>query len=93
MAGAGADIVVTHAVLTTSDSIGAKTSRSLGDCVGFVQKIRDAAYSINPKIMMLCHGGPIVRATEALYVLTQVKGVHGFSGQQYGASAGRDCNP
>jgi predicted TIM-barrel enzyme len=83
MAKAGADIVVAHAGLTTSGSMGAKTSRSLEDCVGFVQRIRDAACSVNPKLLVLCHGGPIVRPSDAQYVLsrTRTQGVHGFFGE------------
>jgi predicted TIM-barrel enzyme len=59
MACAGADVVVAHAGLTTSGSIGALSRGSLEDCVGFVQEIRDAAASVNPDILVLCHGGPI----------------------------------
>lgn len=80
MAQAGADIVVAHAGLTTSGSIGAKTSRSLQDCVGFVQEIRDAAHEVNPEILVLCHGGPIARPSDVEYVLSRTKGVHGFFG-------------
>jgi predicted TIM-barrel enzyme len=80
MASVGADIVVAHAGLTTSGSIGAKNSRSLEDCVGFVQAIRDAAYGVNPDILVLCHGGPIARPSDAEYVLSRTKGVHGFFG-------------
>lgn len=80
MAKAGADIVVAHAGLTTSGDIGARTGRSLEDCVGFVQEIRDAAHQINPEILVLCHGGPIARPADAEYVLSRTKGVHGFFG-------------
>ncbi|KAJ5370387.1 uncharacterized protein N7496_006479 [Penicillium cataractarum] len=80
MANAGADIVVAHAGLTTSGLIGAKTGRSLEDCVGFVQEIRDAAHAVNPDILVLCHGGPIARPSDAEYVLSRTKGVHGFFG-------------
>ncbi|CEJ58994.1 Putative TIM-barrel enzyme family protein [Penicillium brasilianum] len=80
MARAGADIVVAHAGLTTSGLIGAKAGRSLEDCVGFVQEIRDAAHAVNPDILVLCHGGPIARPSDAEYVLSRTKGVHGFFG-------------
>lgn len=80
MAKAGADVVVAHAGLTTSGSIGALSGRSLEDCVGFVQGIRDAAVRINPEILVLCHGGPIARPSDAEYVLSRTVGVHGFFG-------------
>lgn len=80
MARAGADIVVAHAGLTTSGSIGALSGRSLEDCVGLVQEIRDAAVEINPDILVLCHGGPIARPADAEFVLSRTKGVHGFFG-------------
>lgn len=80
MAKAGADILVAHMGLTTSGLIGASTSSSLDDCVTSIQKIRDAAYSINPDIIVLCHGGPIAEPDDARYVLNMTKGVHGFFG-------------
>ncbi|KAJ6036248.1 hypothetical protein N7540_000527 [Penicillium herquei] len=80
MTQAGADVVVAHAGLTTSGSIGALSGRSLEDCVKFVQEIRDAAVAVNPKILVLCHGGPIARPADAEFVLSRTMGVHGFFG-------------
>lgn len=61
MAKAGANIIVAHMGLTTSGSIGAKTALSLDDCVVRVQAIADAAVGINPNIIVLCHGGTLLR--------------------------------
>lgn len=83
MAGAGADVVVAHMGLTTSGTIGAKTGRTLEECVGAVQEIRDAAVKERPEVLVLCHGGPIATPEDAEYVLSRTKGVHGF----YGASS------
>ena len=83
MTKAGADVLVCHMGLTTSGSIGAKTGKSLDDCVKLIQEIRDAANKINPDIIILCHGGPIAEPKDADYVLNRVKGIHGF----YGASS------
>lgn len=83
MAKAGADIIVAHMGLTTSGSIGAKTSLSLEDSVKLVQKIADAAHRINSDVLVLCHGGPISGPKEAAFVLHRTRGVHGF----YGASS------
>ena len=83
MAGAGADIVVAHMGLTTKGAIGATTAVSLEDAPGQVQAIADAAKSVNPDAIILCHGGPISEPEDAEYVLQRTEGVHGF----YGASS------
>lgn len=83
MAKVGADIIVAHMGLTTTGSIGAKTAVSLEESVVRVQAIADAAHSINPSVIVLCHGGPISGPKEAEFILKRTKGVHGF----YGASS------
>ncbi|MGA4506942.1 phosphoenolpyruvate hydrolase family protein [Propionibacteriaceae bacterium G1746] len=83
MAGAGADILVPHMGLTTSGTIGAKTSMTLEDAAKKVQELADAAKSVNPDILVLCHGGPIANPEDAQYVLDNTEGVVGF----YGASS------
>jgi predicted TIM-barrel enzyme len=80
MAEAGADVLVAHMGLTTGGSIGAETGKSLDQCVGLIQKIRDAAAAINPDVIVLCHGGPISEPDDASYVLTRTTGVAGFFG-------------
>ncbi|GJV84093.1 putative aldolase-type TIM barrel, pyruvate/phosphoenolpyruvate kinase-like protein [Tanacetum coccineum] len=59
MTKAGADIIVAHMGLTTSGSIGAKTTISLDESVILVQAIADAKHKINPDAIVLCHGGII----------------------------------
>ena len=83
MAGAGADIVVAHMGLTTKGSIGASTAVTLEEAPAEVQAIGDSARSVNPDVIVLCHGGPISMPEDAEYVLQQTEGVHGF----YGASS------
>ena len=83
MARAGADVIVAHMGLTTKGSIGAHTAKTLDDCVKDVQAISNAAKSVNPDVIVLCHGGPISMPQDAEYVLQRTKGVHGF----YGASS------
>lgn len=80
MAGAGADIIVAHMGLTTKGTIGAKTALTLDDAVKRVQALCDAAKSVNPDIMVLCHGGPIAEPQDAQYVIARTKGVDGFFG-------------
>lgn len=71
---------VCHMGLTTSGSIGAKTGKTLDECVDLIQTMTDAAIKINPQILVLCHGGPIAEPKDADYVLSRTTGVHGFFG-------------
>jgi predicted TIM-barrel enzyme len=80
MAGAGADVVVAHMGLTTKGQIGATTALTLEAAAVRVQEIRDAAVSVNPDIIVLCHGGPIAEPDDAQYVLEHTTGVAGFFG-------------
>ncbi|MGE4100573.1 MAG: phosphoenolpyruvate hydrolase family protein [Pirellulales bacterium] len=83
LAKAGADILIPHMGLTTKGSIGAHTARTLDDCVGLIQGMRDAACRVKPEILVLCHGGPIAEPADAQYILDRTEGVVGF----YGASS------
>jgi predicted TIM-barrel enzyme len=80
MTEAGADIIVAHMGLTTSGMIGAKTGKTLEDCVGCIQEIRDTVVAIKEDVIVLCHGGPIASPADAEFVLNRVKGLHGFFG-------------
>ncbi|WP_421577423.1 phosphoenolpyruvate hydrolase family protein [Shinella sp. M31] len=83
MTEAGADIVVAHMGLTTGGSIGAGTALTLEDCVENINAIATAAHSVNPDIIVLCHGGPIAEPEDARFILERCPGCHGF----YGASS------
>ncbi len=83
MTHAGADILIAHMGLTTKGTIGARTARSLDDCVQLIQAIHDAAKRVRSDILVLCHGGPIAEPDDAQYVLDRTQGVVGF----YGASS------
>jgi predicted TIM-barrel enzyme len=83
MAKAGADIIVCHLGLTTGGAIGAKTALQLKDCVPLVDSWAKAARSVNPDVLVLCHGGPVATPEDASYVLSKAKGCNGF----YGASS------
>ncbi|MCL7375300.1 phosphoenolpyruvate hydrolase family protein [Streptomyces sp. 35G-GA-8] len=80
MAEAGADVLVPHLGLTTKGTIGARTALTLDECVERIQAMRDAAVAVNPRILVLCHGGPIAEPADARYVLTRTEGVVGFFG-------------
>jgi predicted TIM-barrel enzyme len=80
MAEAGADVLVPHMGLTTKGTIGAKTARSLDECVTLIQAMHDRAKEVSPDILVLCHGGPIAEPEDAAYVLERTRGVVGFFG-------------
>jgi predicted TIM-barrel enzyme len=80
MAEAGADVLVAHAGLTTNGMIGAKSAMTLDQAAELAQRIADAGKSVNPEILVLCHGGPIAEPDDAAYLLKHTRGVHGFFG-------------
>jgi predicted TIM-barrel enzyme len=80
MASAGADVLVPHMGLTTSGSIGARTAKTLDECVTEIQAMRDAAVRVSPDVIVLCHGGPLAEPDDARYVLERTDGVVGFFG-------------
>lgn len=80
---AGADILVAHMGLTTKGSIGAKTARSMEECVSEITAIAQAGKRIRPDVLVLCHGGPIAEPEDAQFILDRVSACDGF----YGASS------
>jgi len=80
MAKAGADILVAHMGLTSKGTIGAATTMTLDEAVKEVQAIHDAGKSVNPDIMVICHGGPIAMPEDAQYILDRTQGIDGFFG-------------
>ena len=76
----GADVLIPHMGLTTKGSIGARSALTLEEAARRVQSLHDAAKSVNPDILVLCHGGPISEPEDAQYVLNHTKGVVGFFG-------------
>jgi predicted TIM-barrel enzyme len=83
MARAGADIIVCHLGLTTGGAIGAQTAMRLEETLPQIESWAKAARSVNPEVLVLCHGGPIATPEDASYVLRKAKGCNGF----YGASS------
>ena len=83
MAKAGADIVVAHMGCTSGGSIGAKSVKTLDDCVTRIEAIVDASRRVRKDVICLCHGGPIAMPPDAQYILDRVPGISGF----YGASS------
>jgi predicted TIM-barrel enzyme len=80
MANAGADLLIAHMGLTTKGTIGARTALTLDQSIDRIQAIHDAAISVRPEILVLCHGGPIAEPDDVQYVLSRTHGVCGFFG-------------
>ncbi len=80
MAAAGADVVVAHMGLTTKGQIGATTALTLETSAERIQAIRDAAVSIKPDVIVLCHGGPIAEPEDVQFIFEHTTGIDGFFG-------------
>jgi predicted TIM-barrel enzyme len=80
MAEAGADVLVPHMGLTIKGTIGARAAKTLDQCVGEIQAMHDAAVTVNPDVIVLCHGGPLAEPHDVSYVLERTDGVAGFFG-------------
>jgi len=83
MTKAGADLIVAHMGLTSSGTIGARTTKTLEKCVRDVQLIIDTCKSIRSDVMVLCHGGPIASPKDAQFLFNNCTALDGF----YGASS------
>jgi predicted TIM-barrel enzyme len=80
MTEAGADIIVSHMNTTVKGAIGVKTTITLEEAAKRVQTIHDAAKSVNPEVIVLCHGGPIAEPEDAQYIYDHTDGICGFFG-------------
>ena len=83
MTRAGADLIVAHMGVTTGGEVGARAAKSLDQCVTEIAAIAEAALTLRPDVLVLCHGGPISMPEDARYVLDRCPDCHGF----YGASS------
>jgi predicted TIM-barrel enzyme len=80
---AGADIIVAHMGLTTKGSIGARTAKTLDDCVRELKNIALSSKAVRSDVLVLCHGGPIASPDDAQFILENTAELDGF----YGASS------
>lgn len=80
MAEAGADIIVAHMGLTAKGTIGAKTTKTLDDCIPIIKDIIAAARKVNPDVLVICHGGPIAEPADAAYIIDKIPEINGFFG-------------
>jgi predicted TIM-barrel enzyme len=80
MAAAGADVLVPHVGLTTKGLIGARSVIDLDEAARRVQAMADAAWSVRPDLLVLCHGGPIAEPEDVAHVFARTRGIAGFFG-------------
>jgi len=83
MAAAGADLIVAHMGCTSGGTIGARSVKTLDDCVREIDAIADAARAVQKDVLVICHGGAIAEPEDAAYVLSRTSKCQGF----YGASS------
>ncbi len=83
MTEAGADLLVPHVGLTTAGTIGAAAALTLDEAIDKVMGMAEAAWKINPDLMVICHGGPFDEPENVGKALEKMPGIVGF----YGASS------
>jgi predicted TIM-barrel enzyme len=80
MAGAGADLIVAHVGLTTGGTIGAAVAMTLDEAIDITRRIADAARSVRPDILVICHGGPFDEPETVQEALRRMPEINGFYG-------------
>jgi predicted TIM-barrel enzyme len=80
MVKAGCDLLVAHVGLTTAGSIGAGDAFTLDQAIDKVMAMAEAAWSINPDMWVICHGGPFDWPETVGKALKKMPGIVGFFG-------------
>jgi predicted TIM-barrel enzyme len=80
MVKAGADMIVAHVGLTTGGTIGATAAMTLDEAVDTTNRIKDAARSLRPDILVICHGGPFDEPENVQKAMSLMPGINGFYG-------------
>ncbi len=80
MVDAGSDVIVAHAGLTTSGTIGAQTAWTMAESIDFAARIHAVATAVRPDVLVLAHGGPIAQPDDVARVLRELPQLHGFLG-------------
>jgi predicted TIM-barrel enzyme len=83
MAKVGADLLVAHMGGTVGGTIGFGATMKLEQAAIEIQRLAEAAKSVNPEVLVICHGGPIAEPEDAEYIIKHAKDCVGF----YGASS------
>lgn len=81
MAEAGVNAIVAHMGNTKGGTVGQDDAVDLDYSVQLIQKIANESRKINPKVIVLCHGGPIAMPEDAAYIFehTDIEGFVGAS--------------
>lgn len=81
IADAGIDLIIPHMGMTTGGDNGTKEQSPIDVAAEKTEAIIQAALSINPEIIPLCHGGNISEPKDAEYIMhhTSAKGFVGAS--------------
>ena len=79
IADAGIDLIIPHMGMTTGGDNGTKEQSPIDVAAEKTEAIIQAALSINPEIIPLCHGGNISEPKDAEYIMhhTSAKGFVG----------------
>ena len=80
MAEAGADVLVAHMGLTTAGTIGAEVALTLDEAVDRTLELAAAGRSVNPDVLVICHGGPYDEPENVGKALVKMPGIQGFFG-------------
>ncbi|MBD2872833.1 phosphoenolpyruvate hydrolase family protein [Paenibacillus sp. IB182493] len=78
MAAAGADCLVAHLGYATRGPIGSQERMTLGDCASRIREIAEAGRSVNPGILVLCHGDPVHGHDGARGLMERAEDLSGF---------------
>jgi predicted TIM-barrel enzyme len=84
MVDAGCDMVVVHLGNTVGGSIGSKSGITQDEAVSKVQAFCDVAKGMNPDVLVIFHGGPVVYPPDFEYVLCRTSDVDGYMGGSSG---------
>ncbi len=80
MARAGADLLVAHVGLTTGGTIGAGVALTMDEAIDRVMEIAAAGRTVNPDILVICHGGPFDEPEAVAEAMVRMPGIAGFFG-------------
>jgi len=79
MVEAGCDVLIIHIGLTSGGTIGATKTMGLNEAADVIRAMSDVALSMNPDVLVLCHGGPITLPEDVKEIIKMAP-AHGFVG-------------
>lgn len=76
---AGADVLVLHMGLTGRESDHSMVITPLERCAERINALSQLAKELDPHVIVLCHGGPIVSTVEMRYLMQRCPRLAGFT--------------